>query len=83
MRRLSLPVVARLNKVRNETVLELATIPYAGQGGETICVAFSGNVGGECGCSIHADRPALCRAFEPGELKCRIAREAAGLDPDP
>jgi Fe-S-cluster containining protein len=79
IRRLALPILDRFSRVFNETVLQLATVPYAGDGGESICVAFAGHVGGHCGCSIYEDRPSTCRAFEPGTLQCRAAREATGL----
>jgi hypothetical protein len=61
----------------------LGTRPHAGLGGATASVAFAGAAGGRCSCSVYRDRPAACRAFEPGSLKCRVARSQAGLGPDP
>jgi Fe-S-cluster containining protein len=57
----------------------LGTIPHAGPGGESICAAFRGEVGGNCACSVYADRPANCRAFRAGSADCRTARRKAGL----
>jgi Fe-S-cluster containining protein len=66
-----------------EGFTQLGTVPFAGMGGERICSAFSGKVGGCCGCSIYPDRPQECRLFEPGSLRCEAARYEAGLGPDP
>ena len=77
-RRLGLPVVAdRKGDAR------LGAVPHDGSGGETVCVAFSGTVGGRCGCTIYGGRPKECRDFLPGSLKCRYARHEAGLGPEP
>jgi Fe-S-cluster containining protein len=81
MKRLGLPIAKGLGD--DGLADALASRPYSGEGGERICVAFAGEVGGSCGCSIHADRPAVCREFEPGSLQCRAARFAAGLGEDP
>jgi uncharacterized protein len=43
------------------------------------CVALTGKVGCEVGCSIYNNRPNACRAFVPGSQLCREAREAAGI----
>jgi Fe-S-cluster containining protein len=45
----------------------------------TVCVAFAGTVGGPCGCSIYADRPAVCRRLPVGRRECVAARLDAGL----
>jgi Fe-S-cluster containining protein len=74
LRTLSLPVVA--DRRGN---LSLGTRPHDGPGGETICVAFAGEVGGLCGCSVYEQRPTECRRFEAGSLKCRVARQESGL----
>jgi Fe-S-cluster containining protein len=81
MKRLGLPIAKRPGDDGLDDAL--ACRPYTGEGGKTICVAFAGEVGGSCGCSIHADRPAVCRDFEPGSLKCRAARFEAGLGENP
>lgn len=57
----------------------LGTRPYAGAGADPICVAFRGEVGGGCSCSIYACRPRACQRFEVGSSLCRTARQAAGL----
>jgi Fe-S-cluster containining protein len=38
-----------------------------------------GEVGRDCACAIHPDRPRACREFEVGSPGCLFAREAAGL----
>jgi Fe-S-cluster containining protein len=43
------------------------------------CVALTGKVGCNVGCSIYHNRPNACRAFVPGSTLCLEAREAAGL----
>jgi Fe-S-cluster containining protein len=48
--------------------------------GPAVCVAFSGEVGEGCGCSIYQDRPGVCRAFLVGSTDCLIARQRAGLE---
>jgi Fe-S-cluster containining protein len=78
MRRLGLPVIPD-----PEGLDQLGTQPHGAPGGETICAAFAGAVGGPCSCSVYPDRPGRCRSFEPGGLKCRAARFEAGLGPDP
>jgi Fe-S-cluster containining protein len=57
----------------------LGARPHAGAGGLSACVAFAGQLGGQCGCSIYLDRPANCRAFEMGGAGCQQARAEAGL----
>src|SRR5262249_32251956 len=74
MRRVGLPVV---NGYHGRPLL--GTVPHSGPGGDTICAAFAGHVGGSCGCSIYPDRPKLCRDFQPGGFKCLVARREAGL----
>lgn len=39
------------------------------------CVALAGPLR-DCRCTIYADRPHLCRAFEAGSDECRKARRA-------
>ena len=43
------------------------------------CVALTGKVGCNVGCSIYNHRPAACRAFVPGSQLCLEARHAAGI----
>lgn len=73
MRRLGLPVVMWHGQEL------LGTKAHVGPGGETCCIAFVGEVGGRCACSIHPERPEACRAFESGSEGCRFARQEAGL----
>jgi Fe-S-cluster containining protein len=47
--------------------------------GGRACVAFRGNVGRPCGCSVYAERPFVCRVYEVGSPECRRARADAGL----
>jgi Fe-S-cluster containining protein len=75
--RIGLPLVP----FGNDTLL--GTVAYEGLGGERICAAFGGVVGGRCGCSIYLDRPRPCRNFKPGSVGCRMARHEAGLGEKP
>lgn len=43
------------------------------------CAALVGDVGRWTACSIYEDRPLVCRACEPGDEACTIARLAAGM----
>jgi Fe-S-cluster containining protein len=40
------------------------------------CIAFRGQVGGACRCSIYDRRPEVCRTFTPGSPDCLAARLA-------
>lgn len=73
LRRVGLPVVDWRGQVL------LGTRPHDGPGGATCCVAFVGEVGRDCACAIHPERPHACRAFEAGSAGCVFARQAAGL----
>jgi uncharacterized protein len=74
MRWLGLPVLEAALGARF-----LGAAPHEGAGGRPACVAFAGELGGACGCSVHADRPSVCRGFEVGGELCREARDQAGL----
>lgn len=43
------------------------------------CVALTGQVGAEVGCSIYAARPSPCREFTEGSDACARARQHHGL----
>ena len=43
------------------------------------CMALSGIIGAATACTIYAIRPDVCRACQPGDEACRIAREWHGL----
>ncbi len=45
------------------------------------CAALDGVVGTATACRIYADRPHVCRACEPGDDACTMARERRGLAP--
>lgn len=45
------------------------------------CVHLDGNLGSRVSCSIYADRPSPCRAFEPGSDRCLEYRRMCGVDP--
>jgi Fe-S-cluster containining protein len=45
------------------------------------CAALTGEVGRATACSIYPLRPQVCRACEPGDDACRMARERHGLPP--
>ncbi|MDP9838367.1 Fe-S-cluster containining protein [Neorhizobium huautlense] len=44
------------------------------------CSALSGQVGVGASCTIYEVRPDVCRACNPGDDECRMARAAFGLD---
>ncbi len=46
------------------------------------CAALAGELG-DCGCTIYAERPALCRAFLAGSPDCLAARRKHGFGADP
>ena len=70
MTRLGLPVVEA-----DFAALCLGARPHRGAGGRPACVAFAGEMGVACGCSIYPHRPSVCREFEVGEQLCQ---ESAG-----
>jgi Fe-S-cluster containining protein len=43
------------------------------------CAALAGTVGTAAACTIYDMRPDVCRACEPGDPECRMAREKFGL----
>jgi uncharacterized protein len=45
------------------------------------CTALTGEVGVATACAIYAVRPEVCRACEPGDPECNIARRHHGLAP--
>jgi len=45
------------------------------------CAALVGEVGVATGCILYAVRPQVCRACEPGDDSCTIARQRYGLPP--
>ena len=45
------------------------------------CTALSGEVGVSTSCSVYSVRPDVCRACEPGDAACRLARRHFGLRP--
>ena len=47
------------------------------------CRALLGIVGKATRCAIYAARPDVCRACEPGDGACNLAREHYGLAPLP
>jgi len=47
----------------------------------TRCAALAGTVGEATSCTIHAIRPDVCRACEPGDEECNMARARYGLSP--
>jgi hypothetical protein len=70
-----------------ETDAEIARIPPAYvDGGEARmrcegerCSALQGDVGAVTSCAVYAVRPQVCRACEPGDEACRMARAKFGL----
>jgi hypothetical protein len=45
------------------------------------CLALSGKVGVWTACSIYEVRPLVCRACQPGDEECLLARAKHGLVP--
>jgi uncharacterized protein len=45
------------------------------------CSALTGEVGVATTCRIYSMRPDVCRACEPGDDACRLARDRFGLQP--
>src|SRR5690606_33534367 len=43
------------------------------------CEALLGDIGGQVGCAIYAQRPSPCRKVMPGDPQCMRARRAHGL----
>jgi hypothetical protein len=43
------------------------------------CSALVGRVGASTSCAVYAVRPDVCRACEPGDEACDIARQKFGL----
>lgn len=43
------------------------------------CAALVGEVGASTSCAIYAVRPEVCRACEPGDGACQMARQKFGL----
>jgi len=43
------------------------------------CAALEGEVGISTSCAVYEDRPVVCRACEPGDDACSIARAYFGL----
>lgn len=43
------------------------------------CLALIGKIGLETRCAIYAVRPDVCRACQPGDDACNMARERYGL----
>lgn len=44
------------------------------------CSALIGDVGISTTCAVYGQRPEVCRACEPGDDACRIARRHFGID---
>ena len=47
------------------------------------CAALEGRVGVVTACAVYSVRPDVCRACEPGDDACRMARERHALPPLP
>ena len=43
------------------------------------CLALTGEIGVATACSIYAVRPVVCRACQPGDEECLMARRKWGL----
>lgn len=47
------------------------------------CTALDGVVGAWTACTVYEDRPLVCRACNPGDEACAMARDRHGLPPLP
>jgi Fe-S-cluster containining protein len=47
--------------------------------GVHVCHALDGTIGGGAHCSIHDNKPQLCREFVPGNEQCLLARNRNNL----
>ena len=45
------------------------------------CSALSGKIGVATACGIYAVRPEVCRACQPGDQSCTLARQRFGMEP--
>ena len=45
------------------------------------CAALAGEIGKHVGCTIYGLRPDVCRACQPGDPECNIARAKYGFAP--
>ena len=43
------------------------------------CAALAGELGSRAQCSIYADRPLVCREFQPGSEDCIMVRRSFGV----
>ncbi|HNB27282.1 MAG TPA: YkgJ family cysteine cluster protein [Alphaproteobacteria bacterium] len=43
------------------------------------CAALQGEIGKSTACSIYENRPDVCRACQPGDEECNMARRRHGL----
>ena len=50
-------------------------------GSEGRCAALTGDIGKAVACSIYGLRPDVCRACQPGDPECNIARAGRGFPP--
>lgn len=47
------------------------------------CVAFKGEPGHSCRCTVYEDRPKVCREFKPGCVLCLDILAEGYMDTDP
>jgi len=45
------------------------------------CLSLAGEIGQAVGCSIYGLRPDVCRACQPGDAACNLARARYGFSP--
>jgi Fe-S-cluster containining protein len=43
------------------------------------CAALAGELGNRAQCSVYANRPLVCREFQPGSEDCVMVRRSFGL----
>jgi Fe-S-cluster containining protein len=78
LRGTGLPIITQAQGEEGELIPKLGTRLDAL--GRRACVAFAGNLGQACVCTIYSDRPEACRQFEVGGALCIEARRRVGIE---
>ncbi|MDM7923285.1 MAG: YkgJ family cysteine cluster protein [Pyrinomonadaceae bacterium] len=61
---------------------EMVVDRYLRRNGETLaCIALSGTIGEQVGCTIYETRPIMCHHFDAGSDRCHAIRRAFSIEP--
>jgi Fe-S-cluster containining protein len=74
-------IMKKPDLVRRLVVLDKDFLPHMRLNHHQRCVALTGRLGVEVGCSIYLDRPSPCRTFKAGSKHCKQYRKERGVDP--